>query len=136
LSGYEGDHGVPNILPMPVESGFGHPFVFGVVAILFSFGKGLALFVPGLWLVFKRPVEPTPDTLRLFQRSALWFLAGLVVIYAKWWAWFGGGFWGPRFFLFACFPASVALALHLSDERATSGAKALTLAALIWSVWV
>ena len=136
LSGYEGDIGHPNILASSPESGFSHPFVFGVVAILFSFGKGLALFVPGLWLLFKRPMSPTPETLQRFQRLSIWFLVGLIAVYAKWWAWNGAGFWGPRFFLFACFPACVALAIHLSDARATTGTKALTLAALIWSIWV
>jgi hypothetical protein len=138
LTGYEGDGAFPPGL-MPYSGsggGFSYPLAFGVLGILFSFGKGLALFVPGLWLLFKRPVSPAPEILRLFQRSAIWFLVGLVLVYAKWWAWNGSWFWGPRFFLFACFPACVALAIHLCDDRAGLGAKALTLAALCWSIWV
>ena len=135
-SGYEGDHGFVTLMPYSARSGFSYPLAFGVLAILFSFGKGLALFVPGLWLLFKRPSRPTPDTLRQFQRLSIAFLSGLILVYAKWWAWNGGWFWGPRFLLFASVPGAVALAIHLSDRGATTGTKALTLAALSFSTWV
>ena len=135
-SGYEGDHGARSILPYSGRPGFSNPIVFGIMSILFSFGKGLALFVPGLWLLFKRPPADTPEVLRRLQRHSVWFVVGLVLVYAKWWAWPGGWFWGPRFFLFACIPAAIALAIHLSNERATPAAKALTLAILGWSIWV
>ena len=36
------------------------------------------------------------------------FTAGLVLVYSKWWAWYGGLAWGPRFFLFAAVPRLVA----------------------------
>ena len=135
-SGYDGDVGAKSVMPYSGRPGFSYPIVFGVLSILFSFGKGLAFFVPGLWLLFKRPVAKTPEVLRRFQRHAVWFVVGLVIVYAKWWAWPGGWFWGPRFFVFACIPASIALAIHLCDEHATSAAKALTLALLAWSTWV
>ena len=135
-SGYEGDHGARSLLPYSGQPGFSNPIVFGVLSILFSFGKGLAIFTPGLWLLFKRPPADTPDALRRWQRHSVWFVVGLVLVYAKWWAWPGGWFWGPRFFLYACIPAAVALAIHLSDERASPAAKALTLAVLGWSIWV
>jgi hypothetical protein len=135
-SGYEGDFGAKSVMPYSGLPGFSYPIVFGLLSILFSFGKGLALFVPGLWLLFKRPVMQAPDVLRRYQRHAAWFVAGLVIVYAKWWAWPGGWFWGPRFFVFACIPASIALAIHLSDERATPGTKALTIGLLGWSAWV
>ena len=137
LSGYEGDAAsTADLMPYGRQGGFSFPIVFGVLAILFSFGRGLALFTPGLWLLFRQPVDPVPDTMRRFQRSAVWFLIGLVLVYAKWWSWNGAWFWGPRFFLFACFPASVALAVHLCDAKASLRAKALTLAVLAWSIWV
>jgi hypothetical protein len=136
MSGYEGDHGARSILPYSGQPGFSYPIVFGILSIHFSFGKGLAIFVPGLWLVFMRAATPVPDALRRFQRHSIWFVIGLVLVYAKWWAWPGGWFWGPRFFLYACVPASIALAIHVSDEHATPAAKAFTLAVLCWSVWV
>jgi hypothetical protein len=135
-TGYEGDVGRKSILPYSGLPGFSYPFVFGVLSILFSFGKGLALFAPGLWLMLKQTADGLPDRLRQFQRHAVWFLAGLVIVYAKWWAWPGGWFWGPRFFVFASIPASLALAVHLGDTRAGPSAKALTLAVLAWSTWV
>lgn len=135
-SGYRGDFGEKTIMPYSGRPEFSYPFVFGVLSILFSFGKGLGIFMPGLWLLFKRPVMQVPRVLKQFQRHAGWFVIGLVLAYAKWWAWAGGWFWGPRFFLFASIPASVALAMHLSDEDASVSAKALTVALLAWSTWV
>src|SRR5262245_30002862 len=135
-TGYESQHGYRTLMPYSGIGGFSYPIVFGVLSILFSFGKGLAIFIPGLWLLFKRPATRVPDVLRLLQRYSVWFVIGLVLVYAKWWSWNGGWFWGPRFFLFACIPAAVALAIHLCDERATPAAKALTLVVLAWSTWV
>ena len=135
-SGYGGDHGEKTIMPYSGLPEFSYPIVFGLLSILLSFGKGLAFFIPGLWLMLKRTASPPPDALRTFQRHAAWFTIGLVLVYAKWWAWAGGWFWGPRFFLFASIPASIALSLHLSDRRASIGAKILTLAVLVWSTWV
>jgi hypothetical protein len=136
MTGYEGDHGARSVLPYSGLPGFSYPIAFGILSILFSFGKGLAFFTPGLWLLFKRPETRVPDALRSLQRHSVWFVVGLVLVYAKWWAWPGGWFWGPRFFVFACIPASVALAIHLCDEKATAAAKALTVAVLSWSIWV
>jgi hypothetical protein len=135
-TGYEGDHGIKTMLPYSDLPGFSYPLVLGVLSLLFSFGKGLAFYVPGLWLLFISPVAPIPDVLRSFQRYSSWFVAGLVIVYAKWWSWHGGFFWGPRFLVFACIPASVALAIHLSDERAAAKAKVVTLVILAWSLWV
>ena len=135
-SGYETHRGYRTLMPYSGLGGFSYPIVFGVLSILFSFGKGLALFVPGLWLLFRRPVLAVPEVLQRLQRHSIWFVVGLVLVYAKWWSWHGGWFWGPRFFLFACIPAAVALAIHLCDERAKPAAKALTLVILAWSAWV
>jgi hypothetical protein len=135
-TGYEGNFGRTSVLPYSGRPGFSYPMVFGLLSLLFSFGKGLALFAPGLWLTFKRTTTPAPDVLRRLQRHSLWFVVGLLLVYSKWWAWPGGWFWGPRFLLFACIPASVALAIHLCDAKATPAAKALTLAVLTWSTWV
>jgi len=135
-SGYEGDFGRPSILPYSGRPGFSYPLAFGLLSLLFSFGKGVALFAPGLWLLFKRTAMPAPAVLRTWQRHSIWIVVGLLLVYAKWWAWPGGWFWGPRFLLYASIPASVALAIHLSDEDATPAAKALTLAVLGWSIWV
>lgn len=135
-TGYEGDHGEKSIMPYAGLPGFSYPFVFGVLSILFSFGKGLALYAPGLWLLCRRTTIALPEPLRMFQRHSVAIVIGLVLIYAKWWAWSGGWFWGPRFFVFASIPASIAIAAHLSDADAKPSAKLLTLAILAWSAWV
>src|SRR5260370_40624044 len=51
----------------------------------------------------------------LYLIYTLWirFLVGLVLVCSPWWAWYGGWFWGPRFFLFASLPASFGLAVRL-----------------------
>ena len=47
----------------------------------------------------------------------LLFVSGMVLTYAKWWSWYGGNSWGPRFFLIGCVPASLILAIWLSDRQ-------------------
>ena len=66
----------------------------------------------------------------------LWFLAGLLVVYAKWWAWYGGWVWGPRFLLFASIPAAFALAVSLGRPAASLGKNLLLLGILALSFWV
>jgi hypothetical protein len=89
-TGYAGNRGVATVLPYSGLPGFSFPFVLGVVSILFSFGRGLLFFTPGvfLWLDGRtRRLAPNRD----FVVLLLLFVTGLVVIYAKWWAWYGGG---------------------------------------------
>ena len=145
VTGYENDHGFPTLLPYSGLPGFSYPFFLGLLAILFSFGKGLLFFAPGLFLPL-RVEEPTPACSgelpgrpSLASVQALWllFTAGLVLVYARWWAWYGGWVWGPRFFLFASLPASLALAANLvAAERHSLGRNLLVLAALALSFWV
>lgn len=125
-TGYSGDHGNPTLLPYSGQPGFSYPFILGLYGILFSSGKGLLFFAPGLTLT------------RAGRMPRVWlaFLVGLVLVYASWWAWYGGFFWGPRFFLFASLPASLALALALHDGGATRTRRAISLVVLLLSAWV
>ena len=137
LSGYEGNSGVQTVLPYSGRPGFSYPLFFGVLSILLSFGKGLVFFAPGLLLPISADAADVPDRLRQCYRYWVWFLAGLVIAYARWWAWYGGYSWGPRFFLFASFPASLATAVYVHRARSLSGmAAAATLAVLTLSTWV
>jgi hypothetical protein len=134
-TGYEHDHGFRTLLPYSGLTGFSYPRFFGVLSLLISFGKGLLFFTPGLVLVFGRGLEalrPIKDVLVLW----LLYLGGLVLVYGGWWAWYGGGTWGPRFLLFASLPASLLLAAHV--RRPPSGLLPATavLAALALSTWV
>jgi hypothetical protein len=133
-SGYEHDAGFVTALPYSGHPGFSYPFGFGLLAILFSFGKGLLFFAPGLFLPLP---ASAPTRLRWVHGTLIAFVAGLVLSYAKWWAWYGGWFWGPRFFLAASVPACFSLATNLYDwSRAGIARRALIAAALLLSFWV
>jgi hypothetical protein len=139
-NGYAGDAGFHTVMPYSGGPGFNYPIFFGLLSILFSFGKGLIFFTPGLFLPVRRYLlaQGNENGPRLYTLYLLWlaFVGGMLLVYAHWWAWYGGWFWGPRFFLFASFPAALALAVRLHARNARLGANLLTLAALILSFWV
>jgi hypothetical protein len=138
VTGYANNHGVRTIMPYSGQPGFSYPFLLGVAAILFSFGRGLLFFMPGLALWLDRRtrllVRPAPGQPAVTMM--LLFTAGLVLVYAKWWAWYGGLAWGPRFFVFAAIPASVLLAARIWRAGRSPSADAVTLAVLALSAWV
>jgi hypothetical protein len=134
-TGYETDHGFRTLLPYSGLTGFSYPLFFGVPSLLISFGKGLLFFAPGLVLVFKRGFEalrPVNDVLVLW----LIYLAGLVLAYGGWWAWYGGFTWGPRFLIFASLPASLLLAAQVRRPPGGLLPATVVLAALALSAWV
>ena len=135
-SGYENNFGFRTVMPYSGRPGFSYPFFFGLLSILLSFGKGLVFFAPGLLLLWSARNLADNDVLRRIIRAWLVFLGGMILVYAKWWAWYGGFYWGPRFLLFASVPASLALALHLWRPPASLIGKVLVLLVLTLSVWV
>lgn len=124
------------------EPGFTYPFFFGLISILFSFGKGLIFFTPGLFLPARElllKLRQGGQQLASVHRLWLAFTLGLVLIYSSWWAWYGGWWWGPRFFLFASLPASLTLAVRLHAARRSAlslRAHLLTLGVFLLSIWV
>lgn len=120
------------VMPYSGLDGFSYPFFFGLLAILFSFGKGLVFYLPGLLLPVWRSL--TGQLQRLYLLWVL-FLAGLVLAYAPWWSWYGGDYWGPRFFVIGILPASLALAVALRFPRGLLFNFA-TLAVLVLSIWI
>lgn len=110
---YVSSAGNPTILTYSGRPGFSYPLFFGLLSVLFSFGKGLLFYMPGLLLPVREQLRAI--NARLLDSYDLWiaFLIGIILVYSKWWAWFGGWTWGPRFFLIAAFPASWALATAL-----------------------
>src|SRR5262249_28280799 len=92
---------------------------------------------PGLLVSTRRADSRADEVVTRIQGLWVAFLVGLVLVYAKWWAWYGGLFWGPRFFLFAAFPASLALAVALRDAKQVSWPRGVfLLAVLTLSAWV
>lgn len=135
-SGYEGNAGAETLLTYSGQQGFSYPLFFGLLSILFAFGKGLVFFAPGLLLSFSGAMGSLAERILRSYRLWLWFLVGLVVVYAKWWAWYGGWVWGPRFLLFASIPAAFALAVSLGRPAASLGKNLLLLGILALSFWV
>jgi hypothetical protein len=140
VTGYEGVAGYRTVMPYSGLPGFSYPFFFGLLSILFSFGKGLIFFTPGLLLPVRKTLLKIQPYIKLdlFAIYILWlcFLVGLILVYAKWWAWYGGAFWGPRFFLFASIPASFALATRLQYRSTSLLLNLFTLLVLLLSFWV
>lgn len=133
-TGYEENAGYRTLLPYSGRPGFSYPLPLGLLQLLLSFGKGLLFFAPGLFLVFPaarralRPVRP-------FQRACLWVVAGLLVVYGQWWAWYGGYSWGPRFLVFAAIPASLRLAAECAHPPRRVLPLLAVLCALLLSLW-
>jgi hypothetical protein len=130
------DHGARTILPYSGRIGFSYPLAFGILSILFSFGKGIIFYCPGLlliglaWKFISDPIER--------KMVILWFLIvfGLILVYASWWAWYGGWAWGPRFFLFASVPASWILARLLHSGKISLLMSVVLLMCISLSFWV
>ena len=136
ITGYAGDRGPITVLPYSGRPGFSYPFLLGVISILFSFGKGLFLFAPGLLLPVRRRLSAMKGDLRSTYTLWIWFLVGLVLVNAKWYGWFSGNVWGPRVFLFASIPASLALAVWSSRPGRGAFWNLIVLVVLGWSFWV
>lgn len=140
-NGYGSTRGLTTVMPYSGLPGFSYPFFFGLLSILFSFGKGIVFFIPALFLPIRRVLlkRQQEHKVNLYQVYTLWicFVIGLIVVYARWWAWHGALFWGPRFFLIACLPASLALAVRLRYCKDFSLlANILTLLIFGLSVWI
>ncbi len=144
VGGYENEAGTPTVLPYSGRPGFSYPLFFGLLSVLFSFGKGLVFFTPGLFTRYPAApgraagVGPDADAAaRLVYRVWLAVVIGLVLVYARWWAWYGGAVWGPRFFLFAALPAALVLARWTAYPAAHSTrANVFVLGAVALSCWV
>lgn len=135
--GYTGETGYRTALPFSGLPGFSYPLFFGLLSILFSFGKGLVFFTPGLFARCPQVEAEREADARLVYRVWLAVVVGLVLVYARWWAWYGGAVWGPRFFLFACLPASLVLARWtVRAAEHSTWANVLMLVAVLLSVWV
>ena len=139
-NGYADDHGPITIMPYSGKPGFSNPLFFGLISLLFSFGKGIFFFAPGLLLPIRKTLHTFREAIHvdLWAIYSLWicFLIGLLLIYSPWWSWHGGWFWGPRFLLFASIPASFVLAIRLQWHHTSLRVNIITLLILCLSIWV
>jgi hypothetical protein len=82
------------------SEGFSTPFWYGLAGQLFSPTRGILFFIPtffcGMMLLSKRLAKGEPQN---FVILSLFYSGLLVLVYSTWWAWHGGLYWGPRFFL-------------------------------------
>ncbi len=136
ITGYANDHGFKTIMPYSSLPGFSYPFFFGLISIFFSFGKGLLWFTPGIFLPYSWYRNELNSESQIILKSLLLIVIGIIIFYSKWWAWYGGYFWGPRFFLFVSFPAALILSIVISENK-TSILKSLVITfVLLISFWV
>lgn len=132
-----GEHGAKTVMPYSGLPGFSYPLMFGLLSVLFSFGKGLVFFAPGLLLRWKikNTLDEDRDAIQLIDLFLV-FLIGLTVTYSRWWGWYGGQFWGPRYLLFASIPACFILAHHSRQISWQLARRIVYVSALIFSCWV
>lgn len=126
------EQGNMQLLPWGEMSGFGWPLWSGVVAVLFSFGRGLIFFIPQLW---NGPMRGS-DALARADRSLWCATLALVPLYGMWWAWYGGVTFGPRFFLLAVVPAAMAGASVVCDAGLSPLRTVVCATATLASLWV
>jgi hypothetical protein len=142
FTGYDGEKGVKSVLPFSGLPEFSYPLYFGLLSVLFSFGKGLVYFMPAMFLPLPTAAaapdaNENEDRVRWVYRAWVGFMVGLVLVYSRWWAWYGGWCWGPRFFLFGCFIAALVVARRTARaDRLSAAANLLMLAVLALSAWV
>ena len=136
-SGYSGTRGFKTFMPYSDRPDFSYPLLLGAVSLLFSFGRGILFYAPGL-LLHHVPIREKRNTVSTtIAQLSIAFFWGMVLAYSRWWCWYGAWFWGQRFLLFACLPASFALARHVSTRGRTPFAvSVLTVAVVVWSAWV
>ena len=56
-TGYIQEYGFKTVMPYSGLPGFSYPFLFGLISILFSFGKGLVWYFPGLLLGVRKEMK-------------------------------------------------------------------------------
>jgi hypothetical protein len=98
---------------------FSHDFLSGVYGLTLSPGRGVFVYVPLLIAavpVMRSLVGPA----RVVGFVAIALLVARVLLYARWWSWYGGNTWGPRFLVpvLPAFAPLIAAAIERWHERA------------------
>ena len=134
--GYASEAGaaMPSLLPFAMQPGFTYPFLFGLLSLTLSFGKGIFFFAPGVLFLGFRGKKYTDRDCVLYVWVA--YTVGLLCLYANWWCWHGDRFWGPRYLLFAAILACFLLAEQLETQVLKGWRPLLVVLAVGLSVWV
>jgi hypothetical protein len=112
--------------------GFSGSFSGGLAGELVSPARGLVFFIPAailLPILACRSALPGPQ--RSWFRLASFFSLFLLLGYAKWVAWHGGLYWGPRFLLPVSVLSATALAVALHEARVRRSAPGLVVGVLL-----
>lgn len=131
------EKGIQTLLPFSGNPGFSYPIFFGVLSIILSFGKGIIFYIPNLVVLFNSSVLKRMHLQNIYGVALAFSITAVILVYAKWWAWYGGDFWGPRFFLILTIPAAIALATLISSMNNASISKIIFLITLMtFATWV
>ena len=79
--------------------GFTAPFFEGLFGQLFSPARGALFYLPLFFVGVPLAARGATPEVRRFARAGTAFGVFLVLAYAKWHAWHGATYWGPRFLL-------------------------------------
>jgi hypothetical protein len=119
--GWDGERGLQTVLPYSGLPGFSYPLLFGLLSLVFAFGKSVFLFIPTLFFLWREKLTTLLSVPPRYLAIMALFVVAVTVTYAKWWAWYGGFSWGARFFLFLVLPMALVAARGL--ERPMKGWK-------------
>ncbi len=99
------------------NEGFTAPFFEGLFGQLFSPARGALFYLPLFFVGVPLAFRGATPAIRRFCRAGTIFGALLVLAYAKWHAWHGMTYWGPRFLLPLSVLGAAFLALAWAPAR-------------------
>ena len=120
------EKGYKTLMPYSGIPGFSYPLLLGILSNLFSFGKSVFLFNPFLIYLFIGN-----------YKYKFYMLVGFLVtllIYSKWWSWYGGYSFGTRFYIIFVIPSIYVFILYVQKEGLTR--KLLGAGVLMLAAWV
>jgi hypothetical protein len=120
------------------EQRFSHSLLSGTYGLLLSPGRGIFIYVPML-LAAIAVVPRLRSRDRVLGILAITLLVARVLFFARWWSWYGGDVWGPRFLVpvLPAFAPSLAAALERWPRSPSfTAAKAAGGALAIVGLWV
>lgn len=122
------------LLPYSGGPGFTYPLFFGVLSVIFSYGKGLLFYMPPLVALFSRYTWKKPNLNRDFILVGTIYLVGLILLFSRWFGWSGDWFWGPRFYLFASI-LSCFVVTQIWNADASYKVRFIVFFATIFAIW-